>query len=53
MNNMERDGDMGHDGHGSSDEEFDDEQDTQDVLDAEALLRERRPSGNGIGEHAG
>ncbi len=53
VNNMERDGDMGHDGHGSSDEEFDDEQDTQDVLDAEALLRERRPSGNGIGEHAG
>lgn len=34
---------------GSSDEEDDDENDEQDLLDAEALLRERRGEGSGVG----
>jgi hypothetical protein len=56
LNNMKRDGDDDGRAH-SSDEEEDDEQDTQDVLDAEALLRERRSgeneNGNGNGEGQG
>jgi xenotropic and polytropic retrovirus receptor 1 len=42
VNNVERDGDPDDDGQAGSSDEDDDEQDTQDVLDAEALLRERR-----------
>jgi hypothetical protein len=48
-NNIQRDGDADDNGRAaSSDEDDDDEQDTQDVLDAEALLAERRATnGNG------
>ena len=44
LDNIKRDGDPDDDGPaGSSDEDDDDDaQDEQDVLDAEALLRERR-----------
>jgi len=43
LDNIKRDGDPDDDGPaGSSDDEDDDAQDEQDVLDAEALLRERR-----------
>lgn len=55
LNNMKGDGDLEEeDGPvGSSDDEDDEEQDTRDVLDAEALLRERRrqgPDENGEGQ---
>lgn len=56
LNNMKRDGGLDEeDGPaGSSDDEYDDEQNTQDVLEAEALLRERGgPGSNGNGEGQG
>jgi len=63
VKNLKRDGELDDDGGeaGSSDDEEDDEQDRIDVLDAEALLRERRMSrglggeeaGNGIDERPG
>jgi len=47
-NNIQRDGDADDNGRAASSDEDDDEQDTQDVLDAEALLAERRAqNGNG------
>jgi len=56
FNNMKRDGDLDEENGpaGSSDDEYDDEQNTQDVLDAEALLRDRGGRGsNGNSEGQG
>jgi len=54
VNNVQRDGDPDDDGRAGSSDEDDDEQDTQDVLDAEALLRERRgQSENGSSQRQG
>jgi len=56
VNNRKRDGedDEGDGPPDSSDDDDDDDADTQDVLDAEALLRERREEGNsGFGSGGG
>jgi hypothetical protein len=54
VNNVQRDGDPDDDGRAGSSDEDDDEQDTQDVLDAEALLRDRRgQSENGSSQRQG
>lgn len=45
LENVRRDGDPDDDGRAGSSDEDDDEQDTQEILDAEALLRERREPG--------
>lgn len=51
VSNMKRDGSFDEDERAGSSDDEDDEQETQDVLDAEALFRERRAEdGEGEGD---